>query len=231
LVVASHSLGFHEIADKFDKLTSNTDTLDRKILTKIFWFTVVLISTYYLYRGIKFRFFTEGNLETKALWYYSHLATAIAPLLLGPIQFWKWLRLNHVTLHRTIGKIYIIGSVLGGLTAFYLGLTIDLDGSVVPLLLLSITWLFMTISAWISIRMGNVIAHRLFVIRSYGLALVFVFLRLIGDIPQDKLFFFIDSEEIRDTTLEWVSWIIPLLTIELLFSWIPSMKRKQTAIK
>lgn len=205
--------------------------MEKKPLTRIFWFAVVLLSAYYLYRGIKFRFFTDGNLEAKAIWYYAHLATAIAPLLLGPFQFWKWLRVNHVTIHRTMGKIYIVGSLLGGLTAFYLGLTIDLEGSVVPLLFLSATWLFMTISAWVSIRQGNIIAHRLFVIRSYGLALVFVFLRLLGDIPQDKLFFFIDSEVIRDTTLEWVCWIIPLLTIELIFSWIPSMKRKQSAIK
>lgn len=192
---------------------------------------MALLSTYYLYRGIKFRFFTDGNLNDKAIWYYSHLATAIAPLLIGPFQFWTWLRLKHVTIHRTMGKIYIIGSILGGLTAFYLGLVIDLDGSIVPLLLLSTTWLFMTMSAWVTIRQGNIIAHRLFVIRSYGLALVFVFLRLIGDIPQEKLFFFIESPEIRDTTLEWVSWIIPLLTIELVFSWIPSMKRKQVVIK
>jgi Predicted membrane protein (DUF2306) len=127
-----------------------------------------------------------------------------------------------------MGKMYIIGSIIGGLTAFYLGLTIDLEGSIVPLLLLSTTWLFMTTSAWVSARRGNIIAHRLFVIRSYGLAMVFVFLRLIGDIPQDKLFFFIGSPEIRETTLEWVSWIIPLLSIELIFAWIPSMKRKQT---
>ena len=108
---------------------------------------------------------------------------------------------------------------------------IDLDGSIVPLILLSTTWLFMTVSAWVTIRQGNIKAHRLFVIRSYGLAMVFVFLRLIGDIPQDKLFFFIDSPEIRDTTLEWVSWIIPLLTIELIFSWLPAMKRRQVVIK
>jgi uncharacterized membrane protein len=205
--------------------------LNKKLLARIFWFAVVLLSAYYLYRGIKFRFFTDGNLETKAIWYYLHLATALAPLLLGPLQFWKWLRVNHVTIHRTMGKIYIVGSLLGGLTAFYLGLTIDLEGSVLPLLLLSITWLFMTISAWISIRQRNIVAHRLFVIRSYGLALVFVFLRLIGDIPQDKLFFFIESDVTRDVTLEWVSWVIPLLTIELIFAWIPSMGRKQPAIK
>jgi hypothetical protein len=84
----------------------------------------------------------------------------------------------------------------------------------------------MTICAWITIRRKNIIAHRLFMIRSYGLGLVFVFLRLIGDLPQDKLFYFIDSPEIRDSTLEWVSWVIPLLTIELIFSWIPSMKKE-----
>lgn len=201
--------------------------MKRRHLVKIFWLIIALLSAYYLYRGIKFRFFTEGNLTTKAIWYYTHLVTAIAPLIIGPFQFWTWLRLNHVEFHRTMGKIYIIGSILGGLTAFYLGLTIDLDGSVVPLLLLSTTWLFTTICAWISIRQGNIVAHRIFVIRSYGLAMVFVFLRLIGDIPQDKLFFFIESPEIRDTTLEWISWIIPLLTIELIFSWIPSMRRKQ----
>ena len=126
--------------------------MDKKKFITVFWLVIALLSAYYLYRGIKFRFFTEGNLSTKAIWYYSHLATAIAPLLLGPFQFWTWLRVSHVTIHRTMGKIYIIGSIFGGLTAFYLGLTIDLDGSVVPLLFLSTTWLFMTISAWISVR-------------------------------------------------------------------------------
>jgi uncharacterized membrane protein len=205
--------------------------LNRRIFNKAFWLIVALLSAYYLYRGIRFRFFTDGNLTTKVVWYYAHLATAIAPLLIGPFQFWTWLRLNHVTIHRTLGRIYIIGSILGGLTALYLGLTIDLEGSIVPLSILSATWLFMTISAWVTIKKGNIIAHRLFVIRSYGLAMVFVFLRLIGDIPQDKLFFFIDSPEIRDTTLEWVSWIIPLLTIELIFSWVPSIRQKRAVIK
>lgn len=124
--------------------------MDRRPITKVFWLIVALLSAYYLYRGIKFRFFTDGNLADKAIWYYFHLATAIAPLLIGPFQFWTWLRKNHVTIHRTMGKIYIIGSIFGGLTAFYLGLTIDLDGSIVPLLLLSTTWLFMTTSAWVN---------------------------------------------------------------------------------
>jgi hypothetical protein len=126
-----------------------------------------------------------------------------------------------------MGKIYIVGSLLGGLTALYLGITIDLQGSIVPLIFLSAIWLFMTTCAWIAIKKGNIVAHRLFMIRSYGLALVFVFLRLVGDLPQNKLFYFIDSPELRDTTLEWVSWVIPLLTIEIVFAWIPSLRQSK----
>ena len=85
----------------------------------------------------------------------------------------------------------------------------------------------MTVAAWTTIRNGNIIGHRQFVIRSYALALVFVFLRIVGDIPQEKLFYFIKSNEIRDTTLEWISWIIPLLTIELIFSWLPLLRNRK----
>ena len=98
----------------------------------------------------------------KVFWYYAHLATAIAPLALGPLQFWTWLRVKHVKMHRLLGKIYLIGSLLGGLTALYLGITIDLEGSVVPLILLSITWIFMTVAAYITIRNGNIISHNIF---------------------------------------------------------------------
>lgn len=201
--------------------------MDKKLLHRVFWTVVVLLSAYYLYRGIKFRFFTDGNLDKKAIWYYAHLTTALAPLLLGPFQFWTWLRLKHTNVHRTMGKIYIVGSLLGGLTALYLGITIDLQGSIVPLIFLSAIWLFMTTCAWIAIKNGNIVTHRLFMIRSYGLALVFVFLRLVGDLPQNKLFYFIDSPELRDTTLEWVSWVIPLLTIEMVFAWIPSLRQSR----
>lgn len=204
--------------------------MNKRHLNKLFWLTLALLSTYYLYRGIKFRFFTEDNLSSKSFWYFAHLATAIAPLVIGPFQFWTWLRIKHTNIHRTLGKVYLIGSFLGGLTALYLGVTIDLEGSKVPLFLLSITWIFMTVAAWITIRNGNIIGHRLFVIRSYALALVFIFLRLLGDIPQEKLFFFIQSAEIRDNTLEWLSWIIPLLAVELYFSWMPLLKNKKRKI-
>ncbi len=152
--------------------------------------------------------------------------TAIVPLILGPFQFWPWFRKHHVTSHKLLGKLYILGCLLGGLTALYLGYTQPYEGSVVPVMILALLWLFMTISAWISIKNRNIEAYQLFMIRSYTLTLVFVFLRILGDLINNYgLLSFIDNADIRDTTQEWLSWVIPLLIVEIIISWLPSIRR------
>ncbi|MGZ5551748.1 MAG: DUF2306 domain-containing protein [Nitrososphaeraceae archaeon] len=183
-----------------------------------------------MYRAILFRFYKEGIGPTfwnKQFFYIFHLLSAVAPLILGPIQFWNWFRNRYIKWHRILGKVYIIGSLLGGASAFVLAVTISYQGSVIPLVLLSSLWLFMTVAAWITIRNKNIKAHRLFMIRSYTLALSFISLRVFGDLVyKQNLFFFIENEEIKDTTYEWLSWVLPLLLVELLISWIPAMKKK-----
>lgn len=204
--------------------------MTKKFASKVFWACILVLSAYYFYRAIRFRFIVEGIGDTfwnKQFWYVFHLCTAIAPLVAGPFQFWKWFRTHHISWHRLLGKIYIIGSLSGGISAMYLGVTIIYEGSRLPLFFLSLLWLFMTSAAWITIKRKNVKAHRLFMIRSYVLAMVFVMLRLLGDIPSDILFFYIQSPEMRDATLEWLSWVLPLLVTEFWISWIPLMKNRR----
>lgn len=112
------------------------------------------------------------------------------------------------------------------LTAIWLGATIEYEGSRLPIVLLRFVWLFFTLSAWRCAIRRDFDAHRKFMIRSYGLALVLVWLRLTGDVPQDLMFFYIREQAVRDTTLEWISWVIPLLVIELFVSWLPLLNRK-----
>lgn len=201
----------------------------KKTIRVIFWSAILLLSAYYLYRAINFRFYKEGigdSLWNKQFWFVSHLLTAIAPLVLGPFQFWSWFRKNHVEWHRLLGKIYIVGCLLGGVTALYLGYTQPYEGSIVPVMILALLWLFMTVCAWMAIKNRNITAHRLFMIRSYALTLVFVFLRILGDLISNYgLLAFIDSPEIRDTTQEWLSWTVPLLTVEVVISWLPLLRR------
>ena len=203
-----------------------------QLILRIFWTIIILFSAYYLYRAINFRFVREGIGPTfwnKQFWFVSHLVTAVIPLITGPFQFWTWFRKHHIKWHRSLGKVYIIGCILGGLSALYLSITQPYPGSVVPSLILALLWLFMTSSAWITIKRKNVQAHRLFMIRSYTLTLSFVFLRILSDLVYKHHFLsFIKNEDVRDATYEWMSFVVPLLVVEFFISWLPSMKKHKS---
>lgn len=209
-------------------------TVIKKTAARIFWTIVIILSIYYFYRAINYRFFKAGIGDAfwdKQFWFVSHLLTAIAPLVLGPFQFWTWFRTHHIKWHRLLGKLYILGCLFGGLTALYLGYTQPYEGSIVPVMILAVLWMFMTISAWLSIKNRNIEAHRLFMIRSYTLTLVFVFLRILGDLISNYgLLSFIENTDIRDTTQEWLSWVIPLLTVEVIISWLPLSRRNRNSV-
>lgn len=201
------------------------------IFIRIFWTILIILSAYYLYRAINYRFIREGigpTLWNKQFWFVSHFITAVIPLALGPFQFWIWFRNRNIGLHRLLGKLYILGCLLGGSTALYLGVTQPYDGSIVPTLLLATLWLFMTSAAWLTIKQKNIQAHRLFMIRSYTLTLAFVFLRILSDLVYEHNFLdFIDNQEVRDATYEWMSWVIPILVVEFYISWFPSIKKNK----
>jgi uncharacterized membrane protein len=203
----------------------------KKIFIRIFWTALILLSAYYLYRAISFRFIMEGIGTTfwnKQFWFVSHLATAVIPIIAGPFQFWTWFRKHYIRWHRLLGKAYIIGCLLGGLSAIYLSITQPDPGSIVPSLILALLWLFMTSAAWITIKRKNVQAHRLFMIRSYTLTLAFVFLRILSDLVYKHNFLsFIKNEDARDATYEWMSWVVPVLAVELMISWLPALKKSR----
>lgn len=62
-----------------------------KSLQRLFWCVLIILSGYYLFRAVRYRFLEEGIGDTfwnKQFWFVFHLAAAIAPLALGPFQFW-----------------------------------------------------------------------------------------------------------------------------------------------
>jgi uncharacterized membrane protein len=189
---------------------------------------LVVLSAYYLYRAVNYRFLTPNRLGpdlfNKQLWYFGHLVVAL-PLLIGaPLQFIPSLRTGRPALHRFIGRVYVGGATLAALTAIYLGGIVgEYEGSRLPIVLLASLWLFFTLSAWRCAVHRNFAAHRLFMIRSYGLTLVLVWLRLMYDM-QGWLFFYVKDEAVRDTTREWASWVVPLLAMELWLSWLPLLR-------
>lgn len=120
------------------------------------------------------------------------------------------------------------GATFAALTAIYLGGIVgDYEESRLSIVLLATVRLFFTLSAWRCAVNRNFAAHRLFMIRSDGLALVLAWLRLMYDF-QGWLFFYVTNETSRDATREWASWIVPLLVLELWLSWIPLLRSKRS---
>lgn len=199
------------------------------IVLRFSWALVAGLAAYYLYRAISFRFLTPDQLGptllNKQLWFILHLVLALPVLIAAPLQFSQRLRKARPALHRNLGRLYVICATLAGLTAIYLGATIEYEGSRLPIVLLGFLWIFFTLAAWRCAVLRDFAAHRQFMIRSFGLALVLVWLRLMGDIPEHVLFFYIQDQAVRDTTLEWMSWVVPLLIMELMLTWLPLLTR------
>lgn len=147
-----------------------------RIFGRIGWGILVLLSGYYLYRAVHYRFVIPDRLGpslfNKQLWYVLHLVAALPVVLGAPLQFVPALRARRPALHRAVGRAYVIGASIAALTAIYLGAIVgDYPESRLPLALLGSVWLFFTLAAWRCAVRRDFGAHRSFMIRSYGMAL------------------------------------------------------------
>lgn len=159
---------------------------------------------------------------------YIHLAVAVPLLLLAPFQFSRRVRARAPRWHRRIGRVFLTCSLLAAAGAVYLGGTFDNIGSRIPLVLFGSLWFAFSVSAWVTARRRLYSAHQRFVVRSYALALAFVFVRFLGEF-QDILFPFMTDQALRDTSREWLSFVLPLLVVEAWHNWWPSlgMRKRQ----
>jgi uncharacterized membrane protein len=209
---------------------TNTQSTSRRLSWQALWLlALLLLGLYYLYRAVNYRFGVPGRIgppnPIAPAWYYVHVLFALPVVLGAPLQFLSGLRSRMPALHRALGKAYVCGATVAALTAIYMGGAGPYEGSRLSIVITGILWAFFTLAAWRVAVARNFVAHRAFMIRSYTLALVLVWLRLMYDL-QDYLFFYVRDEDLRDATREWASWVVPLLVVELYLSWVPQLRRR-----
>jgi hypothetical protein len=167
------------------------------------------VSLYYLYRAVNYRFIVPGRMgppnPISPAWYFTHLLFALPVLLGAPLQFVSELRLRFPAFHRVVGRAYVCGASVAAITAIYMGTAGPYEGSRLSIAITGTLWLFFTLAAWRRAVCGDFVAHHAFMVRSYAMALVLVWLRLMYDL-QDYLFFYVKDEELRDTTRECCWW-------------------------
>jgi len=152
-----------------------------------------------------------------------HAAAALPLLAIAPFQFSARLRGAYPRGHRWLGRLFLGSSIVAAVLAIALGITIDMPGIRISIVLLGSTWLFCAAAAWLCARARDFEAHRKFAIRTVALAFAFVWVRLLGS-SADATLAFIDDEDQRAINLEWLSLVLPLLITEAWLTWVPALR-------
>lgn len=159
----------------------------------------------------------------RTVWYVGHALIASPILLIAPLQFTPGLRQSRPEVHRWLGRVFLTGCMIAGLLGVYLGSTLYLPGSRIPLSLLGTLWFAFAAIAWQAARRRDFVNHRKFAIRAFALGAGFVWVRLIDSVQSD-VFAFIPVEDTRETTKEWLTLFLPILVTETWLSWGPTAR-------
>lgn len=199
----------------------------------LLWSFIITLSIYFFLDNVVAFFFGYRSrifgttLFNNQLWVIMHLVGGSLALLLGPFQFWTFLRTRYVRLHRTVGKIYMFGILLIGISSFRLSLISPCVPCRISLFLLTLFAVLSTWLAWKAIKQRNIKVHRQMMVRSYVCVLAFVAVRVDDILPLDFLFGAIEDRTFRRVVNEYFFSFVPLLIAEILMVWLPSVYFRQ----
>ncbi len=200
-----------------------------RLITFIAWSLIISLSIYFFLDNVIAYFYgyrspVFGNsFFNNQVWVAAHMAGGSITLFTGPLQFSGYLRKRFVKFHRALGKWYMFGVAIAGLSALRLSLISACEPCRISLFLLAVFALLSTFFAWKAIRMGNIKAHRQFMVRSYISLLAFVAVRIDNVLPLDFLFGNTSDPLTRRVVNEYFWSFVPLLIAEIIMVWIPSV--------
>jgi len=155
--------------------------------------------------------FVSSLFLEKQLRALGHLVAGGLALIAGVLQFSTRIRLNRPSIHRILGRIYLVTVMVSGVSAVLLaptstgGLPAHLGFG-----MLGVLWVSTSVLAYLSVRSGDYSAHREWMIRSYALCLAAVTLRIylplsgIAGIPFMEAY----------PTIAWLCWVPNLVFAE-----------------
>ncbi|HDR7275142.1 TPA: DUF2306 domain-containing protein [Bacillus paranthracis] len=198
--------------------------MNRKI-----WFVftcfALLVSSYIVVQYFIMDGFQTGLVKAKLMfgsklsefWYsmlFTHITTSIVALVIGPFTLSTKFRERNINRHRIMGRIYMVGILLGGLSGLYL--SFYATGGLVAKLgfgLLSVLWLTSAYEALHRVKNKKIKEHRNWMIRNYALTFAAVTLRIW--LPLFIVLFGIEHFELSYAIIAWLAWVPNLIVAEL----------------
>ena len=194
-----------------------------------FWSFIIFLSAYFFldnviayFYGYRSRMFGNTLFHNK-LWVVMHMVGGTLALLLGPLQFWPFIRKRFVQFHRISGKIYMLGILLIGISAGRLSLISSCVPCRISLFLLTLFAVLSTLFAWKAIKARNIKTHRHMMVRSYVCVIAFVTVRIDDVFSLNFLFGEITDPTFRRVVNEYFFSFVPLIIAEIIMTWLPSV--------
>ncbi|PEF46992.1 hypothetical protein CON22_09100 [Bacillus cereus] len=198
--------------------------MNRKIWVVVTCFAL-LVSGYIVVQYFIMDGFQTGLVKVKlmfgsklsAFWYmmlFIHITTSIVALVIGPFTLSTRFRERNINRHRIIGRIYMVGILLGGFSGLYL--SFYATGGLVAKLgfgLLSVFWLTSAYQALNRVKNKKIKDHRNWMIRNYSLTFGAVTLRIW--LPLFIVLFGIERFELSYAIIAWLAWVPNLIVAEL----------------
>jgi hypothetical protein len=158
---------------------------------KVLWILLVVLAIVIgLYPGIyfiidrKFGLLSSKSIEllTNTFWnigFYTHILLGGLALLIGWTQFSSKIRDNNITLHKRIGKLYVISVFLSSIAGICIGFfaTGGIPSSL-GFICLGVIWFSTTVMAYINIKNRQIVKHQKMMVYSYAACFAAVTLRI-----------------------------------------------------
>jgi uncharacterized membrane protein len=136
---------------------------------------VLLLTDYPMYHAYRLQVIADRGLLIP------HTLAGIFALLIGPINFSSRIRQGHLTLHRVLGRIYVVSVFVGSFTGIALAWgRPGLPGTSMQ----AAAWIVCTTAAFITARNRHIIQHRQWMVRSYAVTFTFVSSRMLNLWPR-----------------------------------------------
>ena len=140
-----------------------------------------------------------------------HFLAGGVVMIIGALQFSASFRSKYLHVHRMLGRVYVVGCIVGGFAGLYLAFYST--GGIVShwgFGMLAVCWIVTTSMAYRHIRAGNVRIHQDWMIRSYALTLAAVTLRIYLPISQIAGYPFEEAYQ----AIAWMCWVPNLIIAE-----------------
>lgn len=145
-------------------------------------------------------------------WLIVHVGAAAVALLLAPFQFVERLRKGTPSVHRWMGRAYVLGCIVGGVAGLVLAFGASTGWiSTAGFGFLAVSWLISTLLAWRAARVGKFMTHRKWMTRSFALTFAAVTLRLY--LPTAALLPFPLVDSYR--AISFLCWVPNLIVAEI----------------